>query len=283
MNGQALTLDPSLLQDWDRNVQSQCQTPYRVLYRKGDRTLVYYAISYQKIPIQVNDFALASIKGEIHRTEPGEIIVGLTEPRLSEINGGRGVFAQCLRGNHFVCAEHFYAAHVAYEKSVQIVAGEISPAQLLNALETDGVVSREDAMAYVSAQIIIGFTVRGLPTAQWRDEFEQNRNRNPAYANASLWSYDDFNAWLTRKMKSFGQLKDIANSWIEPRADMEASPLHRISAIATRTRDRFLLKRVEGSLNRSGTVLMIYSNGHQRSLDAALSKVLGSAKIECLK
>lgn len=279
----AVVFDTSLLRDWDRSAQSQCRTPYRVTYRKGARTLIYYAISYQKIPIQINDAALVGIQNEIGHSRPNEIIVGLTEPGLQDAKNGAGVLAKCLRGQQFTCAEPLYTAHIAYQKSIRIAAGEISPAQLLTALEAEGATSREDAMAYTSAQIIIGFAVRGISQVQWREEFEQNRTRNPAYANVKLWSYDDFREWVTQKMKSFGELENIENSWIEPRTDSGASPLQRISAIATRTRDRFLLKRVEDSLNSFGTVLMIYSNGHQRSLDTALSKALGLAKIECLK
>lgn len=281
--GGPIYLDASLLKDWNRDEKQVCRAPYRVVYQRGAWTLIYYSIGYEKIPMPLSGPALNGIKDEVLKWKPDEIITGATEARLQQMENGRQVKAQCVKEPQFFCGEPLYVSGLGYMLSTRVTGGEIGTAQLISALAQEKSVSRDDALAYVSAQMVIGFKTRGLAFGKWAEEFDRLKTDNPGYVQAGLWKLEDFERWLDNKMKASGGLRKIENDWIEPRLDKEASPLHRISSLATRVRDRFLLKTVQDSLNRNRTVLMVYSLGHQQSIDAPLTKALGLPQVTCLR
>lgn len=274
-----IRLDSSLIRSWRRDASLPCPPPFRATYtdERTGRQFVFLGVNHLDGPTKPSE--IPAVAAEINSFRPNQVVVEMdTEERSLPKNVIEDMGRDCMREGRFTCGEPAYAAVIASNVNASVLGGEVSFGIVGRELSRSR--SREDLLAFASVRSIITLQREGVPESQWRTRFMADVKRSFSSFVVGDWSYEKFQAWLSKNMNSTPN--QITDQWLEPRNDSGATIIQKISSEVSQIREPKILKAAENAINSGQKAMMIYGSGHYFTLAPALEKAFGKPQINCL-
>lgn len=172
--------------------------------------------------------------------------------------------------------EYYYAAHLAHEKDITVIAAEPSAQAIFDHMKTRGYSTKDIVCLYILKQIVHEMT---------DNNSERTEANFHALAGAYLRATDDFKHVLPADMINS---RDEFISWynahndtagksfaaltiddLRPESGDDATYFQRMCADIDTLREAHILKQIEAALNTYDSVLVVYGSAHLfKAMDA---------------
>ncbi len=279
----AATLDPSLLQQWNRHAKLPCRAPFLATFKKDGKEITFLAVNHIEGPVKASESELSLVAQQVKQIGPSGILIEM------DTGGGnlsreylRSIYSNCIdKDGKFFCGEASYAALTAGRENANaaVLGGEPSRSALQTELGKK--LSREDHLAFESLKTVISMKREGLPATEWSKVFNQRLKNNLSSFSTDEWSYEKFSTWLRKNMGV--SIDRVEDQWMEPRSDAGASRMQKIAAQVGQIREPMILSAAERLINGSTKTMIVYGSSHYFKQLPAYEKAFGRPEVECLE
>jgi len=174
-----------------------------------------------------------------------------------------------MPGDSLKYGEPAFAAALASAKSVPYIGGEAGPAEVFQHLEKQGYSSSDAANFYILRSMVSDKQLMGLDESRL---FQLAANQFPLPRHPS---WGEFNRWFDMHNISGKSLMDMESIDVAPTRSEGSSYFNTISHHVSTAREMHLNGVIADAINRYGSVVVVYGEGHHVKSASAYESALG--------